>query len=291
MWFLWGILSAVTFGLAGFLMKVSSARRGSTLHTLLGLYLTGTLGFLWWALRTGSLRADLPLLIAGFVIGLGSAAGNLLFMKALDQGPASLTSPLVNTNILLIIIFSVAVYGERLSVTEVIGVIFLILAVSLIPFDPDEELKIRNPAWYSLVIAATLLFALRNGGLKITEEMMMSGTLVLFYGYLLGLIWFLAESLLRRRSAPRTEDAPVHDRGAVMTGLWWGALAGIFSFAGMQLYAVALSEGPASIVAPIFATNSLVVAVFSILFYRERLSRLQTLSLLLLFAGLILVRI
>src|SRR5690606_9792965 len=124
MWLLWAILSAATFGMSGFWMKVSSVRRGSTLHTLLGLYLTGTLGFLWWALRTGSLRADLPLLIAGFVIGLGSAAGNLLFMKALDQGPASLTSPLVNTNILLIIIFSVAVYGERLSVTEVIGVIF-----------------------------------------------------------------------------------------------------------------------------------------------------------------------
>jgi uncharacterized membrane protein len=84
MWFLWGILSAVTFGLSGFLMKVSSARRGSTLYTLLGLYLTGTLGFFGWALQTETLRADLPLLIAGIVIGLGSAAGNLLFMKALD---------------------------------------------------------------------------------------------------------------------------------------------------------------------------------------------------------------
>ncbi len=144
MWFLWGILSAVTFGLSGFLMKVSSARRGSTLYTLLGLYLTGTLGFFGWALQTETLRADLPLLIAGIVIGLGSAAGNLLFMKALDQGPASLTSPLVNTNILLIILFSVIVYGERLSGTEIAGVILLILAVSLIPFDPDEELKIKN---------------------------------------------------------------------------------------------------------------------------------------------------
>src|SRR5690606_41377668 len=93
-------------------------RRGSTLYTLLGLYLTGTLGFFGWALQTETLRADLPLLIAGIVIGLGSAAGNLLFMKALDQGPASLTSPLVNTNILLIILFSVIVYGERLSGTE-----------------------------------------------------------------------------------------------------------------------------------------------------------------------------
>lgn len=286
MWFLWAILSAVTFGMSGFLMKVSSARRGSTLHTLLGLYLTGTLGFFWWALQTETLRADLPLLLAGFVIGLGSAAGNLLFMKALDQGPASLTSPLVNTNILVIILFSMLVYGERLSGTETAGVILLILAVSLIPFDPDEELKIKNIRWYFLVFAATLLFTLRNGGLKVTEEMALSGTLVLFYGYLLGLIWFLAEDLLRRISGTLAEN-----RKSMITGLWWGSLAGIFSFVGMQLYAVALIDGPASIVAPLFATNSLVVAVFSILFYRERLSRLQTLSLILLFAGLVLVRI
>lgn len=286
MWFLWAILSAVTFGMSGFLMKVSSARRGSTLHTLLGLYLTGTLGFFWWAWQTETLRADLPLLLAGFVIGLGSAAGNLLFMKALDQGPASLTSPLVNTNILVIILFSMFVYGERLSGTETAGVILLILAVSLIPFDPDEELKIKNIRWYFLVFAATLLFTLRNGGLKVTEEMALSGTLVLFYGYLLGLIWFMAEDLLRRISGTLAED-----RRSAITGLWWGSLAGIFSFVGMQLYAVALIDGPASIVAPLFATNSLVVAVFSILFYRERLSRLQTLSLILLFAGLVLVRI
>lgn len=291
MWFLWGILSAVTFGLSGFLMKVSSARRGSTLYTLLGLYLTGTLGFFGWALQTETLRADLPLLIAGIVIGLGSAAGNLLFMKALDQGPASLTSPLVNTNILLIILFSVIVYGERLSGTEIAGVILLILAVSLIPFDPDEELKIKNYRWYFLVLAATLLFTLRNGGLKVTEEMALSGTLVLFYGYLLGLVWFAAEGLLRRRSGTRKEKAPGNGRRALLTGLGWGSLAGIFSFVGMQLYAVALIDGPASIVAPLFATNSLVVAVLSIFFYRERLSRIQTLSLILLFTGLVLVRI
>ena len=165
--------------------------------------------------------------------------------------------------------------------------ILLILAVSLIPFDPDEELKIKNARWYFLVLAATLLFTLRNGGLKVTEEMALSGTLVLFYGYLLGLVWFLAEDLLRRIRGTLAE----RPHGAALTGLWWGSLAGIFSFVGMQLYAVALIDGPASIVAPLFATNSLVVAVFSILFYRERLSRIQTLSLILLFAGLVLVRI
>jgi uncharacterized membrane protein len=67
--------------------------------------------------------------------------------------------------------------------------------------------------------------------------------------------------------------------------------AGFFSFAGMQLYAIALDLGPASIIAPIFSTNSLVVALLSILVFRERLSLMQSVSLILLFAGLVLIRI
>src|SRR5690606_41286269 len=63
-------------------------------------------------------RPPTPTLFPYTTLFRSSAAGNLLFMKALDQGPASLTSPLVNTNILVIILFSVIVYGERLSGTE-----------------------------------------------------------------------------------------------------------------------------------------------------------------------------
>lgn len=284
-WFALAALSSLTFGLAGFFMKVSAVRRGSIAHLLLGLYLTGALGFFLWMWKEGTFRADVPTLVGGFLLGLGSTLGNLLFMKALDQGPASLTTPFVNTNILLIILFSVIVYGERLSWLETAGVTLLVLAILLIPIDRNEKLAIRNPRWYALVLMATLLFSFRNGGLKVTQEMHIPGTPVLFYGYLLGLIWFVVEVLRQ----PRSVD--VESRRAARTGLVWGLLSGIFSFLGMQLYAVALIDGPASIVAPMFATNSLFVAVLSILIYRERLSLLQTCSLVFLFAGLILIRL
>lgn len=286
MWFFWALLSSVTFGMSGFLMKVSSARRGSVTHTLWSLYLIGTLGFAIWVAVTGQFRLDLPILLGGLIVGLGSAAGNWLFMLALAKGPASLTSPLVNTNILLIIAFSVTWYGEHLSLNEWAGVILLVGAVFLIPIDPDEELSIRNRSWYTLVIAATLFFTFRNGGLKVTEEMDMAGETVLFYGYLFSWLWMSVEILRRSRSQQETRD-PI----GIRTGLLWGGIAGIFSFIGMQLYTLALIGGPASIVAPLFATNSLVVALLSIRFFRERLSPLQKTSLFLLFVGLALTRV
>ena len=44
-------------------------------------------------------------------------------------------------------------------------------------------------------------------------------------------------------------------RSAASTGLKWGLIAGLFSYAGLQLYAVALQTGQASIAAPV-ATGS-----------------------------------
>ncbi len=288
-WFIIASLSALTFGFSGFFMKVSSARQGSLPHLLWGLYCTGTLGFLFWMIYTHDFAFTLPFLIGGLIIGLGSAAGNWFFMKALDHGPASLTAPLLNINIILIIGMSMLLYDEQLSVIEGIGVILLIIAISLIPIDPDEKLAIRDRRWYLLLFFATLLFTFRNGGLKVTEELGLSGTIILFYGYLASLIWFSVELLIRSRM--KVHAASFGNKAQVRTGLTWGLIAGIFSWIGMQLYAIALELGPASIVAPLFATNSLVIALLSILIFRERLSKLQILALCCLMIGIVLLRI
>ncbi|MDH8001278.1 DMT family transporter [Bacillus cereus] len=282
MWYIFALLSSLTFGLASFMMKVSSAKRGSIGHLLWGLYLTGTICFLILVLYTGSWTWNMQVLLAGLIIGLGTSVGNLLFMMALDYGPASLTSPVVNGNVILTIGLSMLFFGESLSLTEWIGVSFLVIAVMLLPIDPDENLRIRNLKWYGLVLTSMFLFFLRNGGLKVTEEMNLPNAMVLLIGYAFGLIWF-SIAIFRQKNK-------VLPLSAKVTGIRWGLGSGVLSFVGMQIYAVALAKGPASIVSPIFSTNSLVVALLSIWIYRERLSFLQTISLILLFLGLVITR-
>jgi drug/metabolite transporter (DMT)-like permease len=107
--------------------------------------------------------------------------------------------------------------------------------------------------------------------------------MILFVGYLFGFVWFTFQAKHSKHiSTPKR---------AKRIGFYWGIGSGLFSFAGMQIYALALEEGPASIVSPIFATNSLVVAILSIWIFRERLSLIQTLSLIILFTGLICIRL
>jgi drug/metabolite transporter (DMT)-like permease len=281
MWLATAVGSAVLFGLAGWWMKVSQMRRGHVSVMLFGLYVSGTAGFGIHAAIEGTIDqlSDYRVWIAGIIIGAGSALGNALFMKALDYGPASLTSPLTNMNIVLVIVLGTLYYGESLRATESLGILLLLVAVVLISYKKQSQSTAIQSRWYLYVIAAVLFFTFRNGGLKITEELGLSSAPILFIGYALSLIWFAFP--VRKAT----------DRAAFRTGLKLGLLAGLFSYGGLQLYAVALATGPANLAAPIFATNSLVVAAGSILIYKERLNHAQWAAFLLTIAGLIIIRI
>ncbi|WP_080833970.1 DMT family transporter [Cohnella massiliensis] len=292
-WFTLAVGSAVVFGLAGLFMKVSQMRRGSTTAMLLGLYASGTCGFWLQAAGSGGWTPfDYRIWIAGAVIGLGSAWGNLLFMKALDCGPASLTSPLTNSNIVLVVAMGAFFYEEAVSLAGIAGVVSLLAAVVLLSVKPGAASAEAGKRWFALVIAATLLFAFRNGGLKVTAEMGLDNASVLWSGYLLSFLWFAAATAAgSRRSSAGRSAAASFGSSSVRTGLAWGLAAGIGSYGGLQLYSAALLAGPSHLVAPIFATNSLVVALGSLLIFKEKLGPLQRVAFLLLMAGLALVRI
>ncbi len=285
-WFPTVIASAVTFGIAGFILKFGASRMYSVPHILLGLYITGAIGFLAYGVGTARIEFSMALLGAGLIVGAGSTAGNILFMKALRVGPISLTSPVVNMNIVLIVIMSVFIYGESPGYYEIFGIVLIIVCVSLLPVDPNEKISIADRKWYGLAFFAMVLFFFRNGGLKITEELGMNNTMVLFYGYLLGIVW---SWVLTLRAGEKTlvQMKPNARKYGLMSGL----LAGIFSFGGMQLYALALADGPASIVSPIFASNSLITGMLAIAYLKERLSLLQFIAVAGILSGIVLLRI
>lgn len=362
MWFAAAIGSALLFGLAGWWMKVSQMQGGANADLCLGLYLSGAAGFAVNGAIEGTLDSALTdprVWIAGLFIGAGSALGNALFMKAMAYGPASLTSPLTNMNIVLVIGLGTFVYNEPLTAFELTGIVLLLAAVVFISVRRSGQRQALRRKWHLYVGLSILLFAVRNGGLKVTDEMGLHGTPVLFAAYALSFLgfawvvlrnWMRAHASLQSQSEPQPEpqlelqskrqssfglssrsaaasnaagadDEAAHPadragfmtdgssaagngssavraglkdsllRSAASTGLKWGLIAGLFSYAGLQLYAVALQTGQASIAAPVFATNGLVVAAGSILVYRERLTALQWSAFVLTIAGLILIRL
>ncbi|WP_052702996.1 EamA family transporter [Paenibacillus beijingensis] len=375
MWLFITAASALIFGFGGWFMKVSQMRGSSVDAMLLGLYCSGSLGFVIQTVADGSLplAADWRYWVAGLIIGAGSLWGNAAFMQALRYGPASLTSPVTNLNIVLIIAVSTVFYGETISPAEGTGILLLLAAVVLISVRRKEKLTIKEKKWFLYAGAAVILFTFRNGGLKVTQELDMPGAPVLMIGYVLSFFWFAVavwrengnklwpqdkpaqsarpeaaertsgaaanpvlgaaaqEEAAAQTAAARSESElrPVGDAQAVSetrftrdeqavpaarftrdaqavpatrltldapadrfrTGLLLGLLVGLFSYGGLQIYSVALEMGKANLTAPIFATNSLVVAAGSIIVYRERLTRLQWAAFFCLLAGIVVIKL
>ncbi|MDQ0252731.1 putative membrane protein [Evansella vedderi] len=283
-WFVLAVASAVVFGISTFFFKINSFKNWPLLPFFGGVYGSGTLAFIVTANLEGVLYLTPMIILSGIVVGIGSTFGNLLLMRAFQHGPASLTSPIVNTNILLIVIMSVLFYGERLGILEYIGILLIIVAISILPLDPQEKLSIPNRIWYVYALVATVLFFLRNGGLKVTEEMALPNTTILMVGYFVGAVWSVYAYLMSKET--KMEEGAKQGKGFAL-----GLVTGLFSYGGMQLYAVALQTGPASIISPIFATNSLVVALLSILYLKEKLTLMQTTTLVGVFVGIVLLRV
>ncbi|MCF6775302.1 EamA family transporter [Thiotrichales bacterium 19X7-9] len=286
MWFITALFSAFFFGMAGFMFKVATSFQYSRNSIFLGLYLSGGLGFSLILTYQGAWGISWPLIIASALVSLGSVMGNTMVMKAYRYGPASLTAPLINLNLVIIIILSVCFFGEHLTIGEIIGIILILIGAALISFNPKEKMSIEKKIWLIYVLLGVIFIFMREGGLKITNELGMNNQRVLAYAYLIALVYFLMlviKPLFLKTKGDALQAAFQHK------GFALGLLTGVFSALGLSLLAIAINTGPASIVLPIFSLRSFVIVILSILIYKEHLNRRQILSLVFILIAVILL--
>lgn len=282
MWLPAAFLSAFVFGIGGFLFKVSSHKNYHSAIMFLGLYLAGSLVFLTTFLLEGKqIHLDAHTLLFSILIGLGSYYGNSFLVRAYDTGPACLTSPLMSTNILLVVLLSLFVYDEHITRQQCFGIGCMVAAVSLLGTKFDNAL-IKSKMWAVFIFLAVLFIFMREGGLKIAHEFGMNNQGVLLFGYLFSGILALM-SILFKNIDPQT----IHP--SYKSAFLLGTTIGVFSAAGMSLLAYAIDRGPASIVVPVFSMRNFVAVVLLVIFFDERLPKIQWAAVLLLITGVLLI--
>lgn len=277
MWIVFAVLSAIIFGIASVIMKAGTEKKLSDYHILWGLYMSGSLFFL--VTLSESLSYSPRLFIASLLIAIGSFFGNYFVIKALESGPASLTAPMLNLNLPLIIFMSIIFYGESLTIIKIIIIILLLIAIILVKFDPNENMSIKDKRWLLWVFLGALFLFLREGGLKITLEMGLSNKLVLLYSYIICLV--ISTIYLINNKSLSFINNKLH-----LKSVQYGLLAGICSGGGLFLYSAALGLGPTSIVALIFSARSMVIIFLTMLLFKEKLSPFQKISVSLLCIGI-----
>lgn len=280
------IIQAVTgafmFGIGGILFKWNAHNHGDDNYFFLALYGVGAVCFFIEGYDILDQFGGIEYLIMAGVVALGSAGGNFTFSKGMRYGPAGLTSAFAKANIVIVILISALYYGESLSGREILGIVFFFAAMLTVNLKFGNHDKATDAKWFMIMITCIILLAFRNGGLKVVNEMGISGVLVVAvaYSYCAGLFIAL---IIKNLKKPWTAKV------SKLKTMTIGAAVGLVSYGGLYFYIEALKSGPGSIVVTIFSLDMFFILLLSFLFFGERLTRNQQVGFLLSATGLILI--
>lgn len=297
MWIVIAVFSSIIFGIASVLMKTATLKKCPDHYILWGLYFSGSLFFLSQTYLNIDFVYNIYVLIWSILIALGSFYGNWFVIKALELGPASLTAPMLNLNLPFIIMMSVLFYEEELNLVKLLIIFILFIAIIMVKFDPNENFLIKDKKWFMWVVLGSFFLFLREGGLKITQELKLNNNQILLYSYVVCLI--LSSAVIYKNEIKYINILQknqykfkfqlflkIINHSSKRNGIYFGLVTGICSGMGLYLYSKALYVGPASLVALIFSARSMVIIALSYFLHKERLSLFQKCSVLFLCLGL-----
>jgi uncharacterized membrane protein len=278
------ILSSLLFSIGALFFKINTLQKGGNKLYQFGLFLSSTIILWCFTLYSTKLTFHLEYFFTSLVIGTSLLLSNVLFMKALFMIPVGILSPIVNLNVVVVVIVSIFYYGESLGYLEYTGILFLLLGLL---FFSGQLKRIHASNWGSLaiIISSTIFFmTIRNGGLKITFENGLSNTLVLTYAHTLALALITCSVFYQKKASFLELPYKTTKENAFIT-LRRGLLGGFFSSIGLLLYGIALEKGKASTILPIFSSYVIILLALSTIFLHERMSFSNYVSFVFLFIG------
>lgn len=124
------LLSVVSFGVLGVLMKTSSHLHIDSINTLVCMYGGGAAYLIInsFIMKDKWQRTELKF---GAIIGCFSVVGYSSYFFALDTGVASIVFPIVSLSCLVVVLSSCLLYKERLKLYQVVGVISALVGIVL----------------------------------------------------------------------------------------------------------------------------------------------------------------
>lgn len=278
MWIVAAILTMFCFGINNLIIKASTGRRISKVHMQFFFYLIAFLLMVGYGMIKGFASFNLLTIVLGTAIGILNANGNIQMTKAYEKGPASLTSPIINTYTVIPILSAAFIFHEQITLIQWIGIIVMLASAVVIQYSPGSTGTIDYMPWMYRILLAILSFGILGVLMKTSSQLQINSmnTLVCMYGG--GVVYLWIQSLMTRENWNRSE-------------LKFGAVVGFFSVIGYSSYFFSLDTGIASIVFPIVSLSSLVVVVGSILLYKEKLKVYQIIGVLSAIAGIVMTKI
>jgi drug/metabolite transporter (DMT)-like permease len=282
-WFPFAVAALLLMGAQRFLYKVAAERLCGTAWTTLWFMATVTvisgIAFLLFGATVLDIRF---LLVVGLANSIAFLAATVSHIEALKRLPAGIAYPLIRLDAVLVVVISLLFFHERVSATQGTGIVLAVGAALLIARQRTggEESSTTSTGGFLFVAAAILA----GTAAAVSSRFAALGTdKTAFMAVSYGLsTLFITGIGVGRKTGPASAGL----RGPFLIGFTMGVL----NVAGYYAYLEGLARGPLSLVTVITGMHFVVAIVLSILIYRERMTPIRLLGIILTIISLVLLR-
>jgi len=283
-WFFLTVICFVLYGIQRFLYKVSAQRNCNTAWTTLSFM--GTVALISTLLWFGSdeILKNLPwLLLLSLINSLTFFVDTVVTIEALRYLPTMVVYPVTRMSAVLVIIFSVIYFQDRLNLYQIIGVVLAIgVILTLTRFSEEEKREYKNiRKGLVLIVLAVLSGAVAAVSSKFAA-LYTNQMAFIALTYTLSMLFSLG---LRK---------PFEKGGASRRygeALLIGLAMGLVNFGAFYALLKAMEVGPLSIIIPVVGMNFVIANILASIVYGEKLTWMKAVGILMTVASLVLMKL
>lgn len=281
-----GLAAMLFWGVAIFLAATVSRKIGNVL-TLFWMQIFGLLvGAIYFTFNLKSfdltrLPQFLPVLA---IIAILQIIAYLSFYKGTEKGQVSLVGPLGASWGLIVAILGVIFYREQLSSTQAVAILLIIIGIILISIDIPAIIKSKKIELFSGIKEG--IIAMLGWGISLFLLVSPTQNLNWFlpaFIFRAILIAFLGGYIVTRTSSftPKSKKLPI---GTL-------AVIGLFDMGAFMGLSFGVSTTKSSLIAPIASAYAVITVLLAKVFLKERTNQSQTLGIIAVIGGIILISI
>jgi len=264
-WYLYSIAALLLLGAQRFLYKVAAERNcSSALTTAVFMGTVTVLSAAVFFASGESAGSPVTLVVLSLVNAAAFALATVAHMEALRHLPATVTFPLTRLSLLVVILFSLFYFGERLVPLQWAGILLGLAVVVVLAGEAGAAVRPEGNRRTGLLLLALCIL---GGALAaISSKLAAVATNKAAFMALSYLLATGFSSAIERRWGRRR---PAAARGEAIR---LGVAMGLLNFFGFYAFLSALETGPLSVIALITGMHFVIAIALSLLLYREKMT-------------------
>jgi drug/metabolite transporter (DMT)-like permease len=283
-WFTLALITLFCYGIQNFLFKVSAENKYNSALTTFAFFSTVTIISALLFFILGQQITNIYQLLFFATLNAGCFfVFTITKIEALKHIEASLVYPLIRLSTVVVILFSLVYFQDKLNHFQILGLVLAVLAMLLLTKKDPTALKKQNFFKAGLILAFVSLFFGAFSTISSKFAAMHVNLLgFIAVSYFINSIFSLI--FIRKMQSGNETISPY-------PALRLGMLIGLINFLGFYSLLKAFALGPLSIIAALHSFSCIIAIVLAVLVYKEKIHFKRGLGITLAIIAVILMRI